>query len=331
MKLSGLSRTIGTFLTLAILTGLFVPQHTLGQSEQEEYFAETGHWVSGPFLEFFYMYGGLEIFGYPITERFLDQGLWVQYFQKARMEWHPDNPDPYKVQLGLLAEELHYRRPAVPPPQPRSRRKVHFPETGHSVSYAFLDYFRAHHNIFIFGYPITEMYFEDGKIVQYFQRMKMEWHPDDPASNVQIGNLGDLYVSIYRDRMPPEALRRADPNARVQTNPPAIAQVTGIRAVVSLRYSVMTKKSNQIVSVLVTDTNGDPIPNAKVTFSFETASSEKLPGSTRTLVTDDRGFARASIPVSGGRTGTPIIVKANVEYNGLTTDAQNVFLIWWNE
>jgi hypothetical protein len=30
----------------------------------------------------------------------------VQYFERARLEWHPTNVDPYKVQMGLLGREL---------------------------------------------------------------------------------------------------------------------------------------------------------------------------------------------------------------------------------
>jgi hypothetical protein len=47
-----------------------------GQARQlqqgSRYFNETGHSVEGEFLTFFDTYGGLEIFGYPISEPFLD-------------------------------------------------------------------------------------------------------------------------------------------------------------------------------------------------------------------------------------------------------------------
>jgi len=81
------------------------PQGTYPDGERR-YFDLTGHYVHGPFLEFFDTRGGLSIFGYPQTEVFYEEriGLWVQYFDNARMEWHPENPDPYKVQLGLLGE-----------------------------------------------------------------------------------------------------------------------------------------------------------------------------------------------------------------------------------
>jgi hypothetical protein len=323
------SKKLVSLLTLAIIIGNFFPQASFAQGQQ--YFEQTGHWVSGIFLDYFNERGGLEIFGYPITEAFYDQGVLVQYFQKARMESHPNNPDPYKVQLGLLGDELKYRHTPVPKPQSLSRRKVYFSETGHTLAYAFLDYFKTHGSIDIFGYPITEMHFEDGKIVQYFQRMKLEWYPDDPSSTVRVGNLGELYVNIYRERMPFDVLQpQENDDARISTAPTSTPEITSLRAVVSLRYSVMSQKRNQTVSVLVTDNNGASLTNAQVTIYFETPDGQRLDGSELSLLTDARGFAQAAVPVNGGYSGSQIIVRANVSYhNGLSTTAQNVFLLWW--
>ncbi len=331
MKLSQKARV---FLILATILGFLLPQPGRTQGKQE-YFEETKHWVEGEFLEYFHSRGGLAIFGYPISESFVDRGLTVQYFQKARLELHPNNPDPYKVQLGLLGDELNYRQSPVSKPASRSRRKVYFPQTGHTVSYAFLDYFKDHGGIDIFGYPITEMHFEDGQIVQYFQRLKMEWHPDDSTSNVRIGDLGQLYISIYRDRMPGWALRAADstvnrntPNTATPTT--ALADITGLRAVVSLRYSVMSKKRTQTVTVHVTDDNGDALPDAQVSISFfESPSGQELVSIRATASTDSEGYAQFSVPVSEGRSGTQIIVRATVTYGDVSTTAQNVFLLWW--
>jgi hypothetical protein len=321
-------RKINIVLLLAITVGFFTPQTSFAQTGTEQFFEETGHWVKGEFLNYFRKHGGLAIFGYPITEEFVDQGLLVQYFQKVRMEWHPENPVPYRVQLGLLGEELKYRQPPVPEPTPRSRRKFYFPETGHTVSYAFLDFFIENGGIDIFGYPITEMHFEDGQIVQYFQRLKLQWQPNDPTNAVVVGNLGEVYVGMYGHRMPPEALRRLNPGFDTpETTPPAIS---GLRAMVSLRYSVMSTKRNQTVTVLVTDTNGDDVENARVEISFiEMTTNKVLPDSTQILFTDKRGFVTASLPVNEGRSGTNIIVRAVVTYGKLSTTAQNVFLLWW--
>lgn len=328
MKSIQFFRKISIVLLLAITVGFFAPQTSLAQDDgkTEEFFETglgTGFWVRGEFYAYFRTHGGLKIFGYPLTEEIVDQGLRVQYFQKARMEWHPENPDPYKVQLGLLGEELKYRQPPVPEPTPRSRRKVFFPETGHTVSYAFLDFFIQHGGIDIFGYPITEIYFEDGQIVQYFQRLKLQWQPNEAANTVAVGNLGEVYARMYSYRW------------QMQGNPgegarPGSMPITGLQAVVSLRYSVMSTQRNQIVTVLVNDTTGRPLEKAQVSISFvDKSTNTVLPGSAQTLTTDKRGFVSASLPVNQGRSGTNIIVRAIVTYGTWTTTANNVFLLWW--
>lgn len=71
------------------------------------YFDATAHNACGVFTEFWSANGGLPIFGYPLSEQFVDEsGLTVQYFERARFEWHPDNAGtPYEVLLGRLGAE----------------------------------------------------------------------------------------------------------------------------------------------------------------------------------------------------------------------------------
>ena len=54
------------------------------------------------FLEFFDAHGGLKQFGYPISNLESHDGRFVQFFQKARFEWHPEYPSGQRVQLGDL-------------------------------------------------------------------------------------------------------------------------------------------------------------------------------------------------------------------------------------
>lgn len=82
------------------------PLSLLAQSQQERYFPDTGHTVRGEFLDFYNSRGGLRIFGFPITEEFQLNGRAVQYFQRVRMELHPEKQAAERVQLALLGEEL---------------------------------------------------------------------------------------------------------------------------------------------------------------------------------------------------------------------------------
>lgn len=74
-------------------------------------FAVTGHQVCEPFLSYWHAQGGLERFGYPLTERMdlLIEGRSypVQYFERRRMEVHSELVGtPYALLLGRLGAEL---------------------------------------------------------------------------------------------------------------------------------------------------------------------------------------------------------------------------------
>ncbi|MBX6343110.1 MAG: polysaccharide deacetylase family protein, partial [Thermomicrobiaceae bacterium] len=68
-------------------------------------FPQTGHVVRDRFLYFWEDFGGLEVFGYPLTDAATDpvSGLTVQTFERARFELHPGAaPAHDDVLLGLL-------------------------------------------------------------------------------------------------------------------------------------------------------------------------------------------------------------------------------------
>jgi len=80
------------------------------------FFPETGHSVSGEFRTFWQRYGGLRVFGLPLTEEYMGispengQPYRMQLFERARFELHSDMPPGQSVQLALLgAEELRLR------------------------------------------------------------------------------------------------------------------------------------------------------------------------------------------------------------------------------
>src|SRR5436305_829202 len=96
-----------TLLALALIAGLMPARlSALGASVSDapsRYFPETGYTVSGSFLDYWNMRGGLFSFGYPITDLIDEADLQVQYFERARFEYHPDNVNTrYAVLLGSL-------------------------------------------------------------------------------------------------------------------------------------------------------------------------------------------------------------------------------------
>ena len=99
-----------------------------------------------PFLRFYEQNGGLAIFGLPLTEAFNEGTLTLQYFERARLEWHTNYPVGRQIEIGQIGRELSatradeapFRRLAGP-----TGVGTYFPETGHSLRGGFADYWRA--------------------------------------------------------------------------------------------------------------------------------------------------------------------------------------------
>jgi hypothetical protein len=167
------------------------------------YYEPTGHNLAFGFRSFFDSHGGLDLFGYPRTEEIQEGGFTVQYLQRARFEYHPEHAGtPYEVELGLLGDALTTPRRPFPPGVPFASGEDHrwYPETGHSVHFGFLRYFDTRGGLDVFGYPISEELQENGFTVQYFQRARFEYHPENVGTpyEVQLGLLGDQLLQQRR-------------------------------------------------------------------------------------------------------------------------------------
>ncbi len=187
---------LASLAILLLLTGhpLFTvtgPSVKAAPAEGSVYFNETGQNLQGKFLEYWQSHGGLPIFGFPITPEFYENGYTVQYFERNRFEYHPENAGtPYEVLLGLLGREKlngenarnaaqsPYSQPAALAPVQQS---LFFKETNFGVSGKFLDYWQKNGGLSQFGFPITGEQTDPATklTVQYFERARFESHPEN--------------------------------------------------------------------------------------------------------------------------------------------------------
>jgi hypothetical protein len=188
--------------------------------------APTGYVVSGQWLSFVRSHGNVDNFGLPRTgviQDPLNNGQTDQYFQRAVLEYHPENPPGSQIQRRLLGDILY---PGADPPvsqdDPPPGPWEYFPFSpdrptglGHFVAnYTrtgqptyFKDYFDSHGGVAAFGYPKEEPKLRDGLWTQRFQAAVFQYHPEYDQDGyvpgtttplrtyrVQLELLGDEYI-----------------------------------------------------------------------------------------------------------------------------------------
>ena len=194
---------IAASLAVLLLGGVlpFAPLQPRAVAAEKYCFPQNNRCMEGAFRDYWQLHGGLEVLGLPISQAFVDErGLIVQYFERAILEWHPEQPAAYQVLLTRLGDTLLGKRPErtapAKTPCPPTTCAV-LAETGHTLRGAFLAYWQANGGLAIFGFPLTEEFVErnqaDGKdyAVQYFERNRFEYHPEkEERYRVLLGLLG---------------------------------------------------------------------------------------------------------------------------------------------
>jgi hypothetical protein len=190
-------------------------------------FPETGRAVCGRFLEYWEANGGLARHGLPLTGEFAEtnptdgESYVVQYFERARLELHPESTAPHDVQLGLLGlEQFGSLHPGILPPvegdpfasDSGGRECARFHFTGEMVCGPFLSYWRERGGLQQHGYPISPVFLETNPSngrqypTQYFERARFEFHSGfaNTPNAVQLGLLGrEQLRAKYPDGIPP--------------------------------------------------------------------------------------------------------------------------------
>lgn len=316
----------GTILILAILAGAMPGLAQSGDVEPKRtrYFSETGHTVAGYFLKTYEsVTDPVLIFGYPITEAFQDQASnrIIQYFERARFELVPENPPELRVEISPLGRLIYPKSPnrSTPSNLPGCR---YIPETGVNLCYDFLDFYTTHGGAALFGYPIADYEEVDGRIVQYFQRARFEYHPQQPdGERVRLTNLGMLYFSLMGEN-PIRLLPVTPPLDSVNALGP---MVQNLRVQAFSQFAVMHPRGEQTIYVTVQDQRLMPVSGAKVTLEISLPSGKII---TQDLPPSDKyGIAKYTFSVMDEPPG---MAKVNVqaEFSRLKQHTRITFRIW---
>ena len=190
-------------------------------------FTEVPDCIMFRFASYWQANGGLPVFGLPLTpaknQPVGDKTYRLQYFERARMELHPENTQPYDMLLGrlgvdqLLAQGRDWQTfPKADPGAPH-----YFAATGHAIAAQFWGFYSTHglefdgnkkakslaESIGLFGLPISEAQMEQGSdgnmyLTQWFERARFEYHPENqPPYDVLLGRLGA--DALQQQALPP--------------------------------------------------------------------------------------------------------------------------------
>ncbi len=315
------ARLCGALLMVCLLLTTNGGHVVAQQGGTSEYFPATGHTVSGEFWTFYQSIENADyVLGAPITEQFSDakSGRVIQYFQRARFEYYPENAADQRVLLtavGSFVMEHAVPSGELEPNNPIGCRK--FDETGFSVCYAFLEFFDKNGGEWLVGKPISPFVFYNGRIVQYFERARFEWFPQNlEGQKVVLAELGRLYFDLL-----PEDAARLQP-VRAENAP---GDVRALAPNIFTWKAVTRTDDSQAVYVTVRDQTNRPVAGATAIITIHWAQG----GEQRfAQTTDGQGLVNVPLRVQNQPHGSLAVIDVEVNYMGLSEKIQSSFRIW---
>jgi acyl-CoA thioesterase FadM len=326
---SKLARFLGPlFIVFSLLVVNGGPVAAQGGSASN-YFADTGHNVTDAFWVYYQSIPNASwVFGSPITEAFSDMqtGRLIQYFQRARFEYFPDNPYGQQVRLSPLGEYVYQRT--------LSGTKLDFfptigcryyTDTNFYICYDFLEFFDKNGGEAVFGKPKSGFEFYNGRIVQYFECARFEWYPEFPAGQkVVLAELGRVYFDMVSE----------DANLLQPVKPADTTTNSGFVSVMALYTKAFTWKAvtqlndQQSVYVVVQDQTLRPVQGATaiVTIFWPVGGNQSF---AQAQTTNEYGVVIVPFQVQGQPYGSIVTIQVEVLYQGLPPSKTiTSFRIW---
>jgi YVTN family beta-propeller protein len=178
---------------------------------------QTQKCVKGLLFAYWLENGGVDRYGYPITDEFDEQNAdgtthRVQYFERGRLEYHQELINTPSVVLpGLIGREQFAARYPTGRPVSSGGDQC-FAETNRCITGGFRNYWQQNGGLAQFGFPISDEFDEasggQSTHVQYFERARFEYHPEAAGTKgeVTLGLLGsEAFAAKYPNGQPPAA------------------------------------------------------------------------------------------------------------------------------
>ncbi|PWH15551.1 MAG: hypothetical protein DDG60_05655, partial [Anaerolineae bacterium] len=168
-----------------------------------------------------------------------------------------------------------------------------------------------------FGKPKSPFVFYNGRIVQYFERARLEWYPEyAEGQRVVLAELGRIYFDLIGE----------DPNLLQPVKADAFpGSITKIYARAFTWKAVTRTEDTQTIYVVVQDQTLAPVSGATaiVTVSWPDGSKQSLAQTTNAY-----GLVILSLPVQAQTHGSLVTIDVEVLYQGWTNRTVTSFRVW---
>jgi hypothetical protein len=313
-------RKLFTLLVIVLLLNTsWVSVRAQSQTPDPKFFIETGHNVKGEFLQYYNSNPNATIiYGYPITEEITTKdGKKIQYFQRTRFEYRAELPAGQRVQLTLLGRETFVSTGALNVNNSFACRV--YSETNYSVCFNFLEFFDKYGGVAQFGYPISAFEYHENKLVQYFEKARLEWQPWKPeGQRVVVSDLGRMYF----DQLHEDAGLLAP--VKPQDNTTKSLSSIQVRAFVWKAVTLAT--DSQLIYIIVQDQALQPVANVQCTAVVNWKDGRK---DSSAISTNTNGIGLMALSFSNQPYGSLVYIDISCASNNLKANTTTSFRVWY--
>lgn len=313
-----LRKLFALFAAVCLLSSSWASVHAQ-QIQTIKFFSETGHNVKGDFLKFYNSIpNAIYIYGYPVTEEFKSKdGKTAQYFQRARFEIQVELDGSQRVVLTPLGIKTYTTSGPLNINNSFACRT--YSETGFSVCLAFLEFFDQYGGVAQFGYPISGFEYHENKLVQYFEKARLEWQPwKIEGQRVVVSDLGRIYFDKLRED--PALLQQVKPlDNTIQT-------VTHLQVHAFVLKAVTLAADSQQIFIIVQDQALQPVANVNCSASVHWADGHV---DSNVISTNTNGVGLAALTFTNQPQGSLINIDVACVSNNLSANTKTSFRIWY--
>ena len=320
-------RLLWGVILAALILAVSVPAASAQTPEPQE-FPGSSYTVTGEFLTFYRsLPDPYVMLGLPINDAEIDPvtGRLMQYFQRGRLELNPDASLGEQVQFSKIAELQYIAGGQLAPVRNSGPTCRSFP-TGHNVCYGFLQFYEQYQGDKYFGNPISDVELANGRMVQYFENVRLEWRGEVVnGRHVGLSDMGRFhYDLVARGALP-------QPKSDIIGNPTGYSagDPVGLYLRAFVKHSLLTANSQQTLYIVVQDQALNPVRNASITVDVTMPDGSEQ--SYRPRPTDADGITVFTLSVGdvGVKQIVNIDVAAALPELQLEQKTSTWFRIWW--